>query len=402
MPNPSLPPTPEVQQELLHSQKMDLVGRLVGGVAHDFNNILLIIGGYVEMILNNLPENDPNAQRANEIRIATERAVALTSQLLAFSRKQVVQPKVLNLNQVLTEMKDMVGRLIGENIRFVRNYSHLLGRMKADPIQMQQVVMNLVVNARDAMLSKGGTLTIETHNVEIHQEMLSNHPGVPVGSYVLLSVTDTGSGMSPEIQSHLFEPFFTTKSPGKGTGLGLSTVYGIIKQCSGHILVRSRIDEGTTFTVLLPQCTESIAPLQSSAPKALPAGKNETILLVEDERGVRRFAHECLEFHGYSVFEAEDGREALRICHESAHEVDLLLSDIVMPGLSGSDLAVQVQAFFPHVKVVLMSGYSEDRITSEILDEHGLVFLAKPFSVNTLLETVRRVLDSRNLPSSTK
>ncbi len=387
-----------LEEQFRQSQKMEAVGRLAGGVAHDFNNILMVIGGYVEMILNNLSENDPNTQRANEIRVATERAVALTSQLLAFSRKQVVQPKVLDLNQVLTEMEAMVGRLIGENIRFVRNYSHSLGRMKADPTQMQQVVMNLVVNARDAMLSKGGTLTIETHNVEIHQEMPSNHPGVPVGCYILLSVTDTGGGMSPEVQSHLFEPFFTTKSPGKGTGLGLSTVYGIVKQCSGHILVRSRVNEGATFTVLFPRCTESIAALQASAPKVLPVGKSETILLVEDERGVRRFARECLESHGYSVFEAEDGREALRICRESAHMVDLLLSDIVMPGMSGSDLAVQVQAFFPHVKVVLMSGYSEDRITSEILDEHDIVFMAKPFSANTLLETVQRVLDSRNLP----
>jgi nitrogen-specific signal transduction histidine kinase/ActR/RegA family two-component response regulator len=384
-----------VEERLRASQKMEAVGRLAGGVAHDFNNLLMVMRGYGELMLNQLDANDPLRRNAEEIQKAAERATALTQQLLAFSRKQVLQPKVLDLNTVVTEVEKMLRRLIGEDIELATTLDPALGPVKADPGQIEQIILNLAVNARDAM-PQGGRLTLKTANVTLDQAYVRQHMGATLGPYVLLAVSDTGVGMDAETQSHIFEPFFTTKGAGKGTGLGLSTVYGIVKQSGGTIWVESAPGRGTTFEIYLPLVEEAAASgeLHPALPAPTPGG-SETILVVEDEMSVRKLAAEFLGSNGYRVLEAQDGGEALQVCEEHRAPIHLLMTDVVMPGMSGRELAVRLVGARPEMKVIYVSGYTDDAIVQHGVREEGTVFLQKPFSLETLAHTVREVLDSK-------
>jgi PAS domain S-box-containing protein len=383
-----------LEAQLLQSQKMESIGRLAGGVAHDFNNLLGVISGYGELLRKRVT-HDPRLQKyAEDILKAAERAAGLTRQLLAFSRKQVLQPKVLDLNTVVGEMEKMLRRLIGEDVNLVTVFDGRLGTVKADPGQIEQVVMNLAINARDAM-PVGGRLTIETHNVDLDQGYARHHPDVPAGRYVMLAMSDTGQGMSPEVQARAFEPFFTTKEPGKGTGLGLATVHGIVKQSGGHIFVYSEPGHGTSFKVYFPRADEERA--SADAPRAepvLPRG-TETILLVEDEATLRQLVRECLESSGYTVLEAGHGAEAIQLAERHPGPIDLLMTDVVMPGISGRELAAQVVAARSGIRIVYMSGYTDDAVVLHgVLGEH-MAFLQKPFTEEALARKVREVLDAR-------
>ncbi len=383
------------EEQLRQAQKMEAVGRLAGGVAHDFNNLLMVMRGYGELLLNQLDANDPLRRNAEEIQKAAERATALTQQLLAFSRKQVLQPKVLDLNAVVTEVEKMLRRLIGEDIELTAVLDLALGRVKADPGQIEQIILNLAVNARDAM-PQGGRLTLKTANVTLDQAYVRQHLGATPGPYVLLAVSDTGVGMDAETRSHIFEPFFTTKGAGKGTGLGLSTVYGIVKQSGGTIWVESAPGRGTTFEIYLPLVEEATAngELHPALPPPTPGG-TETILVVEDEMSVRKLAAEFLGSNGYRVLEAQDGAEALQVCEEHRAPIHLLLTDVVMPGMSGRELAVRLVGARPEMKVIYVSGYTDDAIVQHGVREEGTVFLQKPFSLDALARTVREALDSK-------
>ncbi len=383
------------EEQFRQAQKMEAVGRLAGGVAHDFNNLLMVMRGYGELLLNQLDANDPLRRNAEEIQKAAERATALTQQLLAFSRKQVLQPKVLDLNAVVTDVEKMLRRLIGEDIELTAVLDLALGRVKADPGQIEQIILNLAVNARDAM-PQGGRLTLKTANVTLDQAYVRQHLGATPGPYVLLAVSDTGVGMDAETRSHIFEPFFTTKGAGKGTGLGLSTVYGIVKQSGGTIWVESAPGRGTTFEIYLPLVEEATAngELHPALPPPTPGG-TETILVVEDEMSVRKLAAEFLGSNGYRVLEAQDGAEALQVCEEHRAPIHLLLTDVVMPGMSGRELAVRLVGARPEMKVIYVSGYTDDAIVQHGVREEGTVFLQKPFSLDTLARTVREALDSK-------
>ncbi|MCH8948133.1 MAG: PAS domain S-box protein, partial [Acidobacteria bacterium] len=385
----------ESEEQFRQAQKMEAVGQLAGGVAHDFNNLLMVMRGYGELMLNRLDANDPLRRNAEEIQKAAERATALTQQLLAFSRKQVLQPKVLDLNAVVTEVEKMLRRLIGEDIELTAVLDLALGPVKADPGQIEQIILNLAVNARDAM-PQGGRLTLKTANVTLDQAYVRQHMGATPGPYVLLAVSDTGVGMDAETRSHIFEPFFTTKGAGKGTGLGLSTVYGIVKQSGGTIWVESAPGRGTTFEIYLPLVEETAA--NGELHRALPAptpGGTETILVVEDEMSVRKLAAEFLGSNGYRVLEAQDGAEALQVCEEHRAPIHLLLTDVVMPGMSGRELAVRLVGARPEMKVIYVSGYTDDAIVQHGVREEGTVFLQKPFSLDALARTVREALDSK-------
>ena len=364
----------ESEEQLRQAQKMEAVGRLAGGVAHDFNNLLMVMRGYGELLLNRLDANDPLRRNAEEIQEAAKRATALTQQLLAFSRKQVLQPKVLELNAVVTEVEKMLRRLIGEDIELAATLDLALGRVKADPGQIEQIILNLAVNARDAM-PQGGRLTLRTANVTLDQAYARQHRGARPGPHVLLAVSDTGVGMDAETQSHIFEPFFTTKDAGKGTGLGLSTVYGIVKQSGGTIWVESAPGRGTTFEIYLPLVEKAAASgeLHPALP-APPPGGTETILVVEDEMSVRRLAAEFLGSNGYTVLEAQDGGEALQVCEEHRGPIHLLITDVVMPGMSGWELAVRLAGRRPEMKVIYMSGYTDDAIVQHGVLEEGIIF----------------------------
>ncbi|MBI4544045.1 MAG: PAS domain S-box protein, partial [Gemmatimonadetes bacterium] len=386
-------------QTLLHqSQKMDAVGRLAGGVAHDFNNLLTAIKGHCSLLLMDLRPQDPMRLSIEEIDKASDRAASLTQQLLAFSRRQVLQPRVLDLNGVVTETEMMLRRLIGEDIELVVHRDPRLGSIKADPGQIGQVLVNLAVNARDAMPA-GGKLTIETRDLELDEEHTRRHAGMRAGSYVLLVVRDTGCGMDEDTLSHVFEPFFTTKEQSRGTGLGLSTVYGIIKQSAGYIWVTSEPGQGTTFEIYLPRTAEA-APgsADSNAEPAAPYGSalygSETVLLVEDEHAVRALVRRVLERNGYSVLEAPDGAAALRLTQQYDREIHLLISDVVMPEMGGHQLAESLSRLRPAMRVLFMSGYSEDAILHHVVLEPGTDFLAKPFTPDALARTVRQVLDA--------
>ena len=383
------------EEQLRQAQKMEAVGRLAGGVAHDFNNLLMVMRGYGELLLNQLDANDPLRRNAEEIQKAAERATALTQQLLAFSRKQVLQPKVLDLNAVVTEVEKMLRRLIGEDIELATTLDPALGPVKADPGQIEQIILNLAVNARDAM-PQGGRLTLKTANVTLDQAYVRQHLGATPGPYVLLAVSDTGVGMDAETRSHIFEPFFTTKGVGKGTGLGLSTVYGIVKQSGGTIWVESAPGRGTTFEIYLPLVEEGAASgeLHPALPAPTPGG-SETILVVEDEMSVRKLAAEFLGSNGYRVLEAQDGGEALQVCEEHRAPIHLLMTDVVMPGMSGRELAVRLTGARPEMKVIYVSGYTDDAIVQHGVREEGTVFLQKPFSLDALARTVREALDSK-------
>lgn len=383
----------KLEEQLRQAQKMESIGRLAGGIAHDFNNLLGVIIGYSDIALRNLPAADPRGKPLEEVKKAGERAAQLTHQLLAFSRKQVIDPKVFDLNTAVGELTRMLERMIGEDIELNMILADHLGRIKADRGQIEQVLMNLVVNARDAM-PVGGKITIETSDVDLDEAYAHEHFPVVAGSYVMLAVSDTGIGMSPEIQKHIFEPFFTTKEQGKGTGLGLSTVYGIVRQSGGYVWVYSEPDHGTTFKVYLPRVkSEEESPTQVKAKRIL--GGTETILLVEDEAGIRKLTQECLASKGYMVLSARDGLEALKIAEQHGEAIDLLLTDVVLPGLGGPKLAKQYLGLHPETQVLYMSGYTDDAIIHHGVLDQGIAFLQKPFTIDDLWLKVRAILDAK-------
>jgi PAS domain S-box-containing protein len=385
-----------LESQLRQAQKMEAVGQLAGGVAHDFNNLLTAIRGYSEFALNRLGRDDDGLRKdIEEISRSAERATALTRQLLAFSRKQILQPKVLDLNDVVSDIEKMLRRLIGENIEVATIFGSGLGRVQADPGQLEQVLVNLVVNARDAMPS-GGKLTIETANLEVDDELAGRHEGLSAGRYVMLAVRDTGHGMDHSTKARLFEPFFTTKEQGKGTGLGLATVYGIVKQSGGYVLVESEPGRGAAFKILLHRLESDLEILASELGGARDGRSrgSETVMLVEDEDVVRKLVREILESNGYTVLEARDGVEALALGGSFGGPIHLLVTDVVMPRMSGRELAEQLLAIHPETRVLYMSGY-----TDGIIGHHGVLepmteLLQKPFSVDVLAEKVRRVLDA--------
>jgi two-component system cell cycle sensor histidine kinase/response regulator CckA len=380
------------QEQLLQAQKMEAVGRLAGGVAHDFNNLLTGILGYSDLLLEDLDPQDPVRWEVEEIKKAGDRAASLTRQLLAFSRKQILQPQKLNLNTVVRDMKNLLGRLIGEDIRLVTELEPELGLVETDPSQIEQVIINLAVNARDAM-PQGGKLTVETANVELDGAYAYRDVNFLPGSYVMLAVTDNGVGMDEETQAHIFEPFFTTKGANQGTGLGLSTVYGIIKQSGGYIWVYSEPRWGTTFKIYLPLAAPAQVGEKASPEIPVSARGWETILLVEDEEAVRLLAFTVLRKNGYQVLLAADPEAALSICDEIEGPIHLLLTDVVMPGMSGRELADRLTSRYPDLKVLYISGYAENAISHHGLLDPGINFLAKPFNPGTLANRVRRVLD---------
>ncbi len=379
--------------QLQHSQKLEAIGHLAGGVAHDFNNLLTVINGYCERLLGVVGPNSPMRVDLDLIHKAGQRAAGLTSQLLAFSRRQVLQPRVIELNAVVIDMDKMLRRVLGEHITTLITLDPALGATRADPGQMGQVVMNLAINARDAMPS-GGTLTIETANVDVAADETSRF-GLPPGRYVSLVVRDTGHGMDEGMLSHIFEPFFTTKEAGKGSGLGLPTVYGIVKQSGGEIGVESTPSVGTMVRVFLPRVDAAPSAAPSAPPTSTVARGHETLLLVEDEDLVRELVREFLEDAGYHVLEARDAEEALRIAHAGARPIDLLVTDVVLPGMNGSDLVQELQRVLPNVKTVYVSGYPGDAMFRQGAFEPGSAFLAKPFTRHVLTQKVREVLDEQ-------
>lgn len=375
------------------SQKMEAVGRLAGGVAHDFNNLLTAILGYSEMLLRKLQPDQPMWGELQQIKRAGERAAGLTKQLLAFSRRQVLAPVVLDLNAQVAGLEDMLRRLIREDIQLTVTLDPLLKPVKADPVQIEQVLINLVVNARDAM-PRGGRIVISTSNIGPSHVPAGTVPELNLTTYAMLSVTDTGTGMDEETKARLFEPFFTTKAVGHGTGLGLATVYGVIKQSGGQIDVQSELGRGTTFHVYLPQVDDRVvAPVPTNPEIADASGGVETILLAEDEEGVRLLAGRVLESHGYRVLHARDGQEALEVSQQHTGPIQLLLTDVVMPNLNGRDLVQQLWRLRPNTKVVYMSGYTDSIIALHKILESGAAFIQKPFTPDLLIRTVREALD---------
>ncbi len=385
----------QTEEQFRQAQKMEAIGKLAGGVAHDFNNLLTAINGYSDLSLRHLEQGNAVRRNVEQIKKAGLRASDLTRQLLAFSRKQMLQPKIINLNDVITDTSKMLRRLIGEDIEVVLHLKPSVGKVKADPSQIDQVLMNLVVNARDAM-PNGGTLTIETANVEMDKSIADKYTSVQAGPHVMVSVSDTGHGMSEEVQQHIFEPFFTTKGVGKGTGLGLSTVYGIIKQSDGYISVESAENKGTTFKIFLP-CVDQAESVEvkKAAEQPEPPRGTETILLVEDEEMVRVMTRTILEGSGYKVLAASDGKEALRLAEENPEQIDLMLTDVVMPQMSGRTLAEQVAPMRPDMRVLYMSGYADNEIVHHGALEEGLEFLPKPFEPDALAFKVRKILDAK-------
>ncbi|MBL6975945.1 MAG: PAS domain S-box protein [Deltaproteobacteria bacterium] len=382
----------DLEQQLQTSRKMEALGRLAGGVAHDFNNLLTAILGFSTLLLEQTGKDDPRRSGIEEITRAGKRAELLTSQLLAFSRRQVLEPTNLDLNRIVTGMEAMLHRLIGEDVVLTARLAPDLGMVKADQAQMEQVIVNLVVNARDAM-PEGGKLRLETMNVDLDGTPTREPLEVESGMYVMLSVKDTGAGMDDEVQSHLFEPFFTTKEPGKGTGLGLSTVYGIVQQSGGTIRVHSRPESGTSFQVFLPRSQASRPRPRSVAPVALPILGTETILLAEDEGTVRGLARKVLEGLGYEVLEASNGLEALAVFEEDKARVDLLLTDVIMPEMNGRDLAERLRSERPDLPVLFISGYTDQETARSGIGVAGAAFLQKPFTPERLAQGVRSVLD---------
>jgi two-component system cell cycle sensor histidine kinase/response regulator CckA len=384
-----------LENQFRQAQKMEAVGRLAGGVAHDFNNLLMVISGYAEVLLEHTRKNDPLYPKIEAIHQATDRATTLTRQLLAFSRKQLLELKVVDLNIIVEDIKRLLRPLIGENIELQTQLAPDLGRTRADAGQIEQVLMNLVVNSKDAM-PNGGKVTIQSANARLnHEDVRREYSYIHPGLYVVLSVTDTGEGMDKETQLRIFEPFFTTKEKGKGTGLGLSTVYGIIKQSGGYVLVQSEPGQGTTFRIYLPRVEDALEPVGTLGISSSQNGGSETVLLVEDEESVRQLVRETLESKGYKVLEAENGEAALRIVSNYSDKIDMLITDVVMPGMSGRELSARLCASRPQTKVLYLSGYTEDAIGHEgVVDPHT-VFLQKPFTLQMLSRKVREVLGER-------
>ena len=382
-----------LEQQLRQAQKMEAVGRLAGGVAHDFNNLLMVIKGHTELLMSTLSPADSVARKITQIDRAADRAAALTKQLLAFSRMQVLQPRVMNLNGVVEDMGKLLPRLIGEDVELGIRTAPGLGAIRADASQMEQIIMNLAVNARDAMPT-GGRLIIETSNAELDRTYNSTHPIVKPGRYVLLAVSDTGTGMDAETQAHIFEPFFTTKEAGKGTGLGLATVYGVVKQSGGFIWVYSELGKGTSFKIYLPRVDQPEDKANTTLLFAEAPRGTETILLAEDEQDVREVAREFLESGGYTVIEASNGADALRLATEHKAAIDLLVSDMVMPGMTGKELARRLKQQHSGVGVVYMSGYSEQTAAETAETDGKMLLLTKPFSRGSILRTVREALNA--------
>ncbi|MBN1485877.1 MAG: PAS domain S-box protein [Chloroflexia bacterium] len=381
----------QLEAQLRQAQKMEAIGRLAGGVAHDFNNLLTAIGGYSELLLGSLKINDPLRHEAEAIREAVVKASQLTQQLLTFSRRQVISLRVVNLNHVLQGLEQMLQRLIGEDIRLKVIPDPQLGNARMDPQQMEQVIVNLVVNAREAMPS-GGLLTLETANVELDESYTRHHAQVQAGDYILLSISDTGSGIFPEVQEHIFEPFFTTKE--EGTGLGLAIVYGIVKQFNGHIQVYSEVGQGTTFKIYLPRVDQVVQPETPLRQQATWSGGSETILVVEDSDMVRRLTTRILRRLGYQILEAENGDQALDMVASCEGAVDLLLTDVVMPHMSGLVLADKIRQRYPELRVLYMSGYTNHFIAQHGMLQPGSELVQKPFTPQELARKVRTVLES--------
>ncbi len=383
----------QLEEQLRQAQKMEAVGRLAGGIAHDFNNLLMVIQGYSDLLVERLPDGDPLRRNAEQIQMASQRASSLTRQLLAFSRKQMLAPKILNVQSVVAEMEKILRRLIGEDIQLETSSAPDLGLVKADRSQIEQVILNLAVNARDAM-PQGGRLTIETANVELDSSY--SHPPAVLspGGYVMLAVTDNGCGMDAETQAHVFEPFFTTKEKGKGTGLGLATVYGVVKQSGGYVWVYSEPGRGTSFKIYLPRIEETAVPASrdGKSEMQIPERGSETILLVEDEKGVRELAREYLASSGYTVIEAEDGHTALELAAMHVGPIHLLLTDVVMPGISGRELAERVSQIRPGIKIIYMSGYTDQAVVHHGILQNDAVLLQKPFTLMTLAGKLREIL----------
>jgi hypothetical protein len=384
----------ETQRELAQSQKIEAVGRLAGGIAHDFNNLLGVILGFGELARKDLPPDHRAHQRVEQIQKAAERAATLTRQLLAFSRKQLLQPRIVDLNTIARDMERMLRRLIGEDIRLVTSLTPDLWPVRADPAQIEQVILNLAVNGRDAMPG-GGTLIIKTSHADLDAAFVGGHPGSSPGPHAVLAVSDTGHGMDAETLSHVFEPFFTTKPAGQGTGLGLAMIYGIVKQSGGYISAESEVGQGTTFTVYLPRAQAQQADPARPPEPASPTRGTETVLLVEDEASLRGVMRETLQGAGYRVIESGTAEEALAVAAGHAGEIHLLLTDVVMPGASGEKLESQLRGARPGVRVVFMSGYTDEAISRHGVLEPGRHFLQKPFAAEVLLRAVRRALDAR-------
>ncbi|PWU03445.1 MAG: hybrid sensor histidine kinase/response regulator [Terriglobia bacterium] len=382
----------QLEEQLRQAQKMEAVGMLAGGVAHDFNNLLTIITGYSQLILNNLGPNDPNRHSADQIMKAGERAAALTRQLLAFSRRQVLQPRILDVNKLVKSSTTMLQRLIGEDIDLKVSLGTDLGRVSADPGQLEQVLMNLVVNARDAM-PKGGSLIIETRNAHLDERYAGRHANVKPGPHVMLAVSDTGHGMDQATRDRLFEPFFTTKTPGKGTGLGLSTVFGIIRQSGGTVEVYSEPNRGTSVKVYLPRIDQP-ASVEAEDTRKKAARGTETLLVVEDDEMVRSLVRETLEREGYKLIDAADPIEARRLAENYKGPIQLLITDVVMPKINGRELAEQILSRRPAMRVLYMSGYTDNAIVNNGLLEKEVAFLHKPFTPAALAHKVREVLES--------
>ena len=382
-----------VEHRLRHVQKMEAIGRLAGGIAHDFNNVLGVITGYSEMLLDRIGEDQKLSSLVNQILGASQRAGTLTRQLLAFSRQQVLEPQVVHIQEHIQGIQKLLQRVLGEDIRLTVDPGSRPVHLRVDPTQLEQVIMNLVVNARDAMPS-GGNLSIEISEAHLDAGYCKHNPDARPGTYVCLAVTDTGCGMSPEVLSRVFEPFFTTKETGKGTGLGLATVYGIVKQSSGHVTVYSEVGHGTTFKVYLPLCSEPATRAATAALNDIAPGGGETILLVEDEASLREVTREYLSEKGYTVVTASEAEEAMVAAENAEHPVDLLITDVILPGCSGVQLAQRLSAKSPQLRVLYISGYTADTIVHHGGHDSNFAFLSKPFALAALARKIRSVIDS--------
>jgi len=382
-----------VEHRLRHVQKMEAIGRLAGGIAHDFNNVLGVITGYSEMLLDRIGEDQKLSSLVNQILGASQRAGTLTRQLLAFSRQQVLEPQVIHIQEHIQGIQKLLQRVLGEDIRLTVDPGSRPVHLRVDPTQLEQVIMNLVVNARDAMPS-GGNLSIEISEAHLDAGYCKHNPDARPGTYVCLAVTDTGCGMSPEVLSRVFEPFFTTKETGKGTGLGLATVYGIVKQSSGHVTVYSEVGHGTTFKVYLPLCSEPATRAATAALNDIAPGGGETILLVEDEASLREVTREYLSEKGYTVVTASEAEEAMVAAENAEHPVDLLITDVILPGCSGVQLAQRLSAKSPQLRVLYISGYTADTIVHHGGHDSNFAFLSKPFALAALARKIRSVIDS--------
>jgi two-component system, cell cycle sensor histidine kinase and response regulator CckA len=382
-----------LEDQFRQSQKMEAVGRLAGGIAHDFNNLLMVVCGYTEVLLDQIAAGHPLHAKIESIQQASDRASALTRQLLAFSRKQLLELKVIDVNAIVADMERLLRPLIGEDIELTTNLTPNIGCTRADAGQLEQVIMNLVVNAKDAMINGGGQICIRTASVTLDESYRPENTFIKHGPYIMISVSDNGHGMDRETQARIFEPFFTTKEKGKGTGLGLSTVYGIIKQSGGYVFVQSELGRGTTFTMYFPRVNEPSEAIGTVPVSLATVGGSETILLVEDEESVRQLVRETLQARGYRVLEAANGNDALALAAAHTENIHLVVTDVVMPGLSGHELAQQLIARRPSIKVLYLSGYAEDAL-SQPLAEGGKTFLQKPFTLQNLSRKVREVLGS--------